>query len=553
LVGDIGNGVILACYSVGSVSGIDGVGGLVGANDSATISACFSTSSVTGMDATSRTSNWVAVGGLVGSNGGMISACYSTGAVKPHPSSRGGGGLVGREYDSGTVLACFWDVETSGQVAGADGIGLPTTQMQTAKSFLDAGWDFLGERANGLCDYWQMPPAGGYPVLTIFNGYAPPVLQGAGTSDDPYLLETADDFGAVWCEPKAHYQLVADASLSGITWAMAVIPAFGGSLDGQGHRITGMKITGGGRVGLIGFLSSGGVIKNLGVEDVNNVGTGDHVGALVGYNDNGTISACWSTGSVSSAYDVFGGLVGMNWQGTISACHSTCTVSGKGGFTVTYAHAGGLVGANWFGTISACCSTGSVSGFNDVGGLVGENYDGTISACYSTGSVGGGKYGGLGLRVGGLVGTNSLSAWWAHSTISACYSTASVNGGDRVGGLVGENRSGTISACYSAGSVSGGRCVGGLVGQNDDSIAASFWDTLTSGQPNMCGEQMEQATGCDNSCGKTTAEMQTAGTFLEAGWDFVGETANGTQDSWWINEGKDYPRLWWEATATAED
>jgi hypothetical protein len=40
---------------------------------------------------------------------------------------------------------------------------------------------------------------------------------------------------------------------------------------------------------------------------------------------------------------------------------------------------------------------------------------------------------------------------------------------------------------------------------------------------------------------------QTAGTFIEAGWDFVGETANGTEDIWWILEGKDYPRLWWEA------
>ena len=26
----------------------------------------------------------------------------------------------------------------------------------------------------------------------------------------------------------------------------------------------------------------------------------------------------------------------------------------------------------------------------------------------------------------------------------------------------------------------------------------------------------------------------------------VGETANGTDDIWWITEGQDYPRLWWE-------
>ena len=52
---------------------------------------------------------------------------------------------------------------------------------------------------------------------------------------------------------------------------------------------------------------------------------------------------------------------------------------------------------------------------------------------------------------------------------------------------------------------------------------------------------------CDGGRGKTTAEMQTAKTFLDAGWDFVDETANGTEDIWWILEGKDYPRLWWEA------
>ncbi len=63
---------------------------------------------------------------------------------------------------------------------------------------------------------------------------------------------------------------------------------------------------------------------------------------------------------------------------------------------------------------------------------------------------------------------------------------------------------------------------------------------------NMCGTQGDEATGCDDSYGKTTAEMQMANTFLEAGWDFIGETDNGTVDIWWILEGQDYPRLWWE-------
>jgi hypothetical protein len=67
-------------------------------------------------------------------------------------------------------------------------------------------------------------------------------------------------------------------------------------------------------------------------------------------------------------------------------------------------------------------------------------------------------------------------------------------------------------------------------------ITACFWDIETSRQTASAG-----------GTGKTTAEMQTASMFLNAGWDFVGETKNSTADLWWILEGKDHPRLWWEA------
>ena len=93
--------------------------------------------------------------------------------------------------------------------------------------------------------------------------------------------------------------------------------------------------------------------------------------------------------------------------------------------------------------------------------------------------------------------------------------------------------------CYSTGMViSEGQNAGGLVGERDPSygiVTGCFWDTQTSGQ-------ISSASGT----GLTTAEMQTAGTFLDAGWDFVDETVNGTDDIWWIIEGQGYPRLWWE-------
>ena len=77
---------------------------------------------------------------------------------------------------------------------------------------------------------------------------------------------------------------------------------------------------------------------------------------------------------------------------------------------------------------------------------------------------------------------------------------------------------------------------GGLVGNNRGGITSSFWEIQTSGRIT--------SNGCID---KITAEMQTASTFRNIGWDFVDETANGTDNIWWILEGRDYPRLWWEA------
>ena len=40
--------------------------------------------------------------------------------------------------------------------------------------------------------------------------------------------------------------------------------------------------------------------------------------------------------------------------------------------------------------------------------------------------------------------------------------------------------------------------------------------------------------------------MQIAGIFLDAGWDFIDQTENDTENIWGILEGQDYPRLLWE-------
>jgi hypothetical protein len=137
-------------------------------------------------------------------------------------------------------------------------------------------------------------------------------------------------------------------------------------------------------------------------------------------------------------------------------------------------------------------------------------------------------------------------------TITNCYAKGSVSGNYyAIGGLVGGNYAGTIKNCYSVGHVQEPSVpvfspldVGGLIGKvsEDGIVITSFWDTQTSGQTTSAGGK--PSTG---GIPLKTDEMQIATIFLAVGWDFVDEDQNGTEDIWWILEGQDYPRLWWEA------
>ena len=503
LVG-INYGSISTSCSTGAVSGNEEVGGLVGYHTYGNIATSYSTGAVSGNEE---------VGGLVGYHYyGNIATSYSTGMVIGNEHV---GGLVGLN-GVGNSSASFWDIETSGQVTSAQGTGLTTAEMQDNETYLNTGWDFFGETLNGTCDYWQISP-GEYPMLRYHDGESPVMPQGLGTAEEPYLILDAQDLGTVWLQPWSHYRVEASVDLSETTWSMSVVPWFGGTFDGNNHVISNLHIQGGWYVGLFGRLGSQAKISNLGLEVLDVNGAGLYVGGLAGENY-GSITNGYSTGTITGEGGNVGGLVGYNYRGSITMSHSSVIITGSG-------IVGGLVGENFLASIIMSYSTGIVTGNYGIGGLVGSNLHGSITKCYSACTARGTQ------NVGGLVGGNDRDG-----NITTCYSTGVVSGDSSVGGLVGSNLS-RIIMCYSNGPVTGNENVGGLAGRNDEgSITSSFWDTETSRQSSS-----------DGGTGKTMAEMQTASTFLNAGWDFVDETANGTDNIWWILEGQDYPRLSWEA------
>ncbi len=311
------SGSIIGCYANGNVSGSYAnwrLGGLVGKNYGH-IMYCFATGNVNGSGS---------VGGLVGNDRGTISHAYATGqVVGKNLSYIPIGGLVGDGYPD-NVNSCYWDIETSGQTTSEGGTGKTSAQMQTESTFTNAGWDFADERNNGTCDVWQMPAEGGYPELIFFSDiYQRHELTGSGTQDDPFLIATAEDLGAILHgDSSACYRLTADVNLTGIKWSTAVIPSFGGTFDGNGFTISNLTIHGGDYLGLFGALEKSAVVENLGITDANIIGSSSasDLGILAVENW-GYIADCQITGSVSGGQyeEHLGGIVRYN-VGTITNC-----------------------------------------------------------------------------------------------------------------------------------------------------------------------------------------------------------------------------------------
>jgi hypothetical protein len=505
-------GDIVGCYAEGHVTGLGNVGGLVGLEYQGRILDCFSQGTVEGVDE--------GTGGLVGAlRTGTIQRCYAACAVmSENPSGRGGlAGVVtpGATRGGGpplpVVANSFWDIDVSGLSTSNGGQGLSTDKMQDVSTYLDVGWDFADEQTNGINDMWMHSDAGGYPTLSAFSGIKPVLLAGEGSFGKPYAVSTARELAAVAYysfHDYAWYDLAADIDLSGTSWSVPILAQFVGFLDGHGHCLRGLHQEG--SCGLFGRIERGATVANLRLEDCEVKAEEATAGCLAGEN-HGLISNCSATGTITGG-TVTGGLAGSN---TGSIWDSSFSGTAAGGQKT-----GGLVGEN-AGVVTNGVSRGTVSGGSDVGGLAGINTDtGSIRSCYSTAAVTGES------QLGGLAGTN-------RGSVADCYARGAVAGDRCIGGLVGQNNK-LVSRCYGAGAVTGSGNVGGLIGLADPATAStssSFWDIEAAGIQISAG-----------GIGWTQKRMQDQDTFLQAGWDFVGETTNGIQDLWVMPEGG-YPEL----------
>ncbi|MFI4911530.1 MAG: GLUG motif-containing protein [Sedimentisphaeraceae bacterium JB056] len=443
-------------------------------------------------------------------------------------------------------------------------------------------------------------------VLTLASVFNPVfgaggVLPGDGSSTTPYLIEDLVDFqtfsdpanSATYWASGVYTKLMTNLNLSSANYTDSVIAAdtdpssinyqgtpYRGSFDGNGYELNNLTIddnnAGLSNIGLFGGIE-GGSVENLGIVNCTIIAgvqgatvnrSVGYVGTLCGKFNGGTVSNCYSTGSVEVDVQstgeanaiTIGGLCGY-FDGTMTNSGSECsvTVHVSSSLYSQLLDVGGLCGVI-DGQIDNCYSTGSVSataskytynpyiGFKitSIGGFCGKN-NATINKSYSTGSVycSSNSFSDSTLQdIGGFIGYNLYGS--AHNS----YATGSVyasSSGDsriahcyRVGGFLGNNQE-IIANCYSTGLISASvsgvyenlSYIGGLCGgdYNVGGITGCFWDTDTS-------ETTVSAAGI----GKTTAEMMNESTFTVAGWDMTPD--DGT--SVWYMPAAGYPQLAWQ-------
>lgn len=258
-----------------------------------------------------------------------------------------------------------------------------------------------------------------------------------------------------------YFRITKDLNLNGSQFLWKTSYYFYGIIDGQGHVITNMRVTGHSArsdhykswanirkisVGLFGTVGS---ISNL------TLGYGCSVsfyeknyivdaGGFAGVGGSFTNCVNMATISVSSMQEIHAG-------GIAGSCRKLENCTNKGKITVIFA--GGVKDR-------LNSSSDGVDVYNAVGGLAGEcdkgRNEGDILNCHNTGKI---EVKGACLfeylSIGGLVGQNQCEKIVSNSDNAGSIEVTSSAGCFNIGGLVGFGEMSTLRNCYNKGSITG--------------------------------------------------------------------------------------------------
>ncbi|MCH5156717.1 MAG: InlB B-repeat-containing protein [Clostridiales bacterium] len=326
--------------------------------------------------------------------------------------------------------------------------------------------------------------------------YAPQAgLAGQGTSDSPYLIDSAEDIEEMATKinggqdgyADAYYRLMVDIDMSNETFTPigdSADNAFSGDLDGNGHKISGINVKrtvrNQGIIGLFGYTYMA-IIHDLNVEysyslECYAASASVYAGGVVGYAINTNFTNVTSTGTMETALmsdttTYLGGIAGLlkmdsDSNGTlyiayVENCNSSLTTTivdedkAEGG-SLESAMLGGLFGRIYsYGAVAIvnCATSGSIHGGKYTGGLVGY-LDNNVSIIDSLSSATVQPTASEVCYVGGLVGMASGDALILDSVFTgAVYGkqATSATYTSYTGGIVGYSTEDDYMWYYTAG------------------------------------------------------------------------------------------------------
>ena len=258
--------------------------------------------------------------------------------------------------------------------------------------------------------------------------------SGTGVASDPYIVIDGDQLSLTSATyPNAFIKLGNNISL---TQNWTPLPIFGGDLNGGGHTISNLTIS-----GYTADATNGNGFVNV---------------------NNGTIHDIVFSGAQSSPTNKFGMVAGTN-NGTLKNISLSGTITSTSAVDVL----GGLVGElkTSTGLITNCYSNVSITAVcGMVGGIAGRSSGGTnIINCTSKGTI---TISAVKIRVGGILGRSEGST---QDMIKGCLSQMVITGAtgaNNFGGIFGANNNNTlkIEECQFSGSVKGDNDIGGIAG-----------------------------------------------------------------------------------------
>ena len=334
--GICGVGNAICCYNSGTISGdpdySDVIGGIAGAGN--TISNCANSGRIQ--------NGYSMTGGICGVNWGTITNCYNIGSINGLYGSSGS--ICGAS--SHNIINCYWLQGTAqngiGDGSGGTAINVESVTMDRFASG-EIAWLLQGKQEEHI---WgqniTFEPTDKFPVL---NGMK--VVQTNGSymnelsvEDDMYTISCANELrlfasmvnsGQNTIKGKLTANIALNDTTDWKSWNNSTpinswIPIgsgdnpFIGTLDGQGHTISGIYINNSNEYyqGFVAYLGAGGIIQNLGIT-ASYIKGHSYVGGICGINDGSLINS-FNASDINGTSHV-GGICGYNNRGTIYNCY----------------------------------------------------------------------------------------------------------------------------------------------------------------------------------------------------------------------------------------